>query len=358
MSQHIHNFSAGPCILPKSVLEEASRAVIEFGSSGLSLIEMSHRSSHFEAVMAEARQLVKELMKLPDNYEVLFLQGGATLGFLTTPYNFLPTGAKAAYVNTGTWAKGAIKEAKLLGDIEVVASSEAENHTYIPEIPELDKSLAYLHITSNNTIFGTQFKSFPKPGIPLICDMSSDILSKEVDASEFDLIYAGAQKNMGPAGTVVYIVNKDKLGKTGRKIPTYLDLAQHIDKDSMLNTPPVFSVYVCMLTLRWLKGIGGVPAIAKINRAKADLIYGEIDSNPLFSGHAIPAHRSDMNATFRLTDESLAPEFDKMLKEAGISGLKGHRSVGGYRASMYNALPLESAQVLVNVMKELANVKA
>jgi phosphoserine aminotransferase len=357
MSKQIHNFSAGPCILPKSVLEEASQAVIEFGTSGLSLIEMSHRSSHFEAVMAEARDLVKDLMKLTDNYEVLFLQGGATLGFLTAPYNFLPVGAKAAYVNTGTWAKGAIKEAKLLGEVEVVASSEAENHTYIPEIPALDNSYSYLHITSNNTIFGTQYKSFPKPGIPMICDMSSDIMSKEVDASEFDLIYAGAQKNMGPAGTVVYIVDKDKLGKTGRKIPTYLDLAQHIDKDSMLNTPPVFSVYVCMLTLRWLRGIGGVPAIAKINRAKADLMYSEIDSNPLFTGHALPAFRSDMNATFRLTDESLAPVFEKMLDEAGISGLKGHRSVGGYRASMYNALPLESVQVLVNIMKDLARIK-
>lgn len=353
----IHNFSAGPCILPKSVLEQASRAVIELDNTGLSLIEMSHRSKPFEAIMAEARQLVKELMHLPENYEVLYLQGGATLGFLTAAYNYLPEGGKAAYVNSGTWAKGAIKEAKFLGEVEVVANSETSNHNHIPALRPGVYDHAYLHITSNNTIFGTQYKTFPEPGIPMLCDMSSDILSREVDASKFDMIYAGAQKNMGPAGTVVYIFNKEKLGKTGRKIPTYLDLAQHLDKDSMLNTPPVFAVYVCMLTLRWLRDLGGVKAIEKINNDKAALIYGEIDNNPLFEGHALTEFRSTMNATFRLNDESLEPIFDAMLKEAGISGLKGHRSVGGYRASMYNALPLSSVQALVDVMKELANSK-
>ncbi len=353
----IHNFSAGPCILPKTVLEQASRSVIELDNTGLSLIEMSHRSKPFEAIMAEARQLVKDLMHLPENYEVLYLQGGATLGFLAAPYNFLPEGGKAAYVNSGTWAKGAIKEAKLLGEVEVVANSETSNHNHIPDIRAGVYDHAYLHVTSNNTIFGTQYKTFPKPGIPVICDMSSDILSKEVDASQFDLIYAGAQKNMGPAGTVVYIVNKDKLGKTGRKIPTYLDLAQQIDKESMLNTPPVFAVYVCMLTLRWLRDLGGVKAMEMINEAKANLLYNEIDGNPLFVGHAVPEFRSNMNATFRFKDESLEPIFDAMLKEAGISGIKGHRSVGGYRASMYNALPLESVQALVDVMKEISTSK-
>lgn len=347
----IHNFSAGPCILPPEVLKEASEAVEELNGIGLSLIEISHRSKDFVAVMDEARSLVKELLNLPDRYEVLFLQGGASLGFLTAAYNFLGDG-KAAYANTGTWSKKAIKEAKLLGQVEVVSSSEDSNYNYIPEVPHVDDSYDYLHFTSNNTIFGTQYKSFPKTESNLICDMSSDIFSKEFNAEDFTLIYAGAQKNMGPAGTVLYIVDKEKLGKTGRSIPSYLDLNVHIGKDSMFNTPPVFAVYTSMLMLRWLKNLGGVKAIEKINNEKADLIYSEIDRNALFECHAKAGSRSTMNATFRLKDDSLSEQFDPMWKDAGINGLKGHRSVGGYRASMYNALPLASVQVLVDVMKE------
>ncbi|MDG1781280.1 MAG: 3-phosphoserine/phosphohydroxythreonine transaminase [Flavobacteriales bacterium] len=353
-----HNFSAGPCILPQSVMEEASQAVVNFNDSGLSLIEMSHRSKDFVAVMEEARSLVKELMNLPSNYEVLFLQGGASLGFLTAAYNYLPQGGTASYADTGTWANKAIKEAKHLGNATVVASSKDANYTSIPTGIQAAPGSSYLHFTSNNTIFGTQYKEFPKVDCDLICDMSSDIFSREVNAADFSMIYAGAQKNMGPAGTVVYIFDKDKLGKAGNSIPSYLDLQVHLAKDSMFNTPPVFPVYVSMLNLRWLKANGGVAAIEKVNQAKADLIYSEIDSNPLFTGHAEVNSRSNMNATFRLTDESLAADFDKLWNEAGINGLKGHRSVGGYRASMYNALPLESVQVLTETMKELARVKA
>lgn len=354
MSQ-VHNFSAGPCILPQSVMQEAAQACIEFNGMGLSLLEISHRSKQFVAVMDEARQLVRELLNLPDRYEVLFLQGGATLGFLTAAQNFMPEGGKAAYIDTGTWASGAIKEAKLLGGVDVIASSKDSNYDRIPDFTVPNDS-AYLHFTSNNTIYGSQFKQFPSH-TNLLCDMSSDIFSKTFNPEAFTLIYAGAQKNMGPAGTVLYIVDKEKLGKTGRKLPTYLDLANHIDKDSMLNTPPVFPVYVSMLTLRWLKSIGGVPAIETINNAKANLMYTAIDELPLFEGHTQPGSRSHMNATFRLTDESLAAEFNAMWKAAGVSGIEGHRSVGGYRASMYNALPLESVKALTDVMYELARVK-
>ncbi len=353
----IHNFSAGPCILPPEVIQGSADAVTELNGIGLSLIEISHRSKDFVAVMDEARQLVKDLLNIPDRYEVLFLQGGASLGFLTSAYNFLSTEGKAAYVNTGTWAKSAVKEAGFVGKAEVIASSEADNYNAIPEIPHVGKEYDYLHITSNNTIFGTQYKSFPKPDCNLICDMSSDIFSKEINVEDFALIYAGAQKNMGPAGTVLYIVDTEKLGKSNRPIPSYLDLQVHIKKESMFNTPPVFPVYASMLMLRWLRDLGGVKEIAKVNRQKADLMYQEIDRNSLFQGHAIPAYRSDMNATFMLKDEQYAADFDELWKAAGISGIKGHRSVGGYRSSMYNALPLESVQVLVEVMKELESKK-
>lgn len=353
----VHNFSAGPCILPESVLKQASEACIEFNGLGLSLLEISHRSKDFVAVMDEARQLVRELLHLPERYEVLFLQGGASLGFLTAAYNFMPQNGSAAYFDTGTWAANAIKEAKHLGKVDVVASSAESGYNHIPSASTIPASAGYTHFTSNNTIFGTQFKHFPKAE-NLLCDMSSDIFSRRINAEDFTLIYAGAQKNMGPAGTVLYIVDTEKLGKTGREIPAYLDLRTHIKKDSMFNTPPVFPVYVSMLTLRWLKNLGGVEAMEKINRAKADLMYRTIDENPLFKGHAEKDSRSDMNATFVLTDESLAAEFDAMWKSAGISGIKGHRSVGGYRASMYNALPLESVQTLCEVMNELARVKA
>lgn len=352
-----HNYSAGPCILPQEVFQQASDAVLNFNGLDLSLLEISHRSKDFVEVMDEARALVRELLELPENYDVLFLQGGASLGFLTTAYNYLPKNGKAAYVETGTWSTKAVKEAKHVGEVDVVASSKEENHTYIPTGFDVPGDAAYLHVTSNNTIFGTQFQSFPKTE-NLICDMSSDIFSRKVNVADFSMIYAGAQKNMGPAGTVVYIFDKERLGKSENSIPSYLDLEVHLKKDSMFNTPPVFAVYVSMLTLRWLKGIGGVEAIEKINNAKAEMIYKAIDENPLFTGHARIDSRSAMNATFRLTDDSLAEEFDKMWKEAGINGLKGHRSVGGYRASMYNALPLESVKVLTEVMDEFARVKA
>lgn len=348
-----HNFGAGPCILPKQVFQKSAEAVLNFNNSGLSILEISHRSKPFVAVMEKAQALVREILNVPENYEILFLQGGASLGFLKVPYNFLTQNGKSAYVNTGTWATNAIKQAKQFGDVDVLASSEDKNFSYIPKGYSIPSDADYLHLTSNNTIFGTQYKSFPKSNIPVICDMSSDIFSKPVNVADFAMIYAGAQKNLGPAGATLYIVNKDLLGKTGRKIPAMLDLQVHIAKESMYNTPPVFSIYTSMLTLEWLKEIGGVEEMEKRNDAKANLLYQEIDRNPLFEGVAAKEDRSNMNATFVLKNEAYQETFDKLWKEAGIEGLKGHRSVGGYRASMYNALPIESVQVLVNVMQQL-----
>ncbi len=349
-----HNFSAGPCILPQSVLKQASEAILNFNNLDLSLIEISHRSKDFVDVMEKARSLVLELLNLENKgYSALFLQGGASLEFLMVPYNLLKIGGKADYLDTGTWSTKAIKEVKKLGDVNVVASSKDKDFTYIPKDYTINKDSDYFHCTSNNTIRGTQMQSFPKTDIPLVCDMSSDIFSRELDFSQFDLIYAGAQKNMGSAGTTLVVVKNELLGKTGRDIPSMLDYQIHIGKDSMFNTPPVFTVYVSMLTLQWLKDLGGIKAIEKINNAKAELLYNEIDSNPNFEGTAVKEDRSKMNVTFRLTDESKQEKFDKMWQDAGINGLKGHRSVGGYRASMYNALPLESVQVLVDVMKKI-----
>lgn len=348
----VHNFSAGPCILPQEVLKQASEAIINFNDLNLSLIEISHRSKNFVEVMDKARALVKELLNVPDTYEVLFLQGGASLGFLKTAYNFMKEGGSAAYVNTGAWSSKSIKEAQRLGDVTEVASSKDKNFNYIPSNFQIPGGASYLHITTNNTIFGTQFKKTPISRIPIIADMSSDIFSKKINVTDYDMIYAGAQKNMGPAGTTLYIVKKAALGKSGRDIPTMLDLETHIKKDSMFNTPPVFAIYVSMLTLQWLKDNGGVAWIEEINQQKADLLYNEIDQNPLFEGTANKNDRSNMNATFVLTNESLKDEFDTMWQTANINGLKGHRDVGGYRASMYNALPLTSVKVLVDVMKE------
>ena len=350
-----HNFSAGPCILPKEVIQKASEALLNFNELNLSLVEISHRSKEFVAVMSKAQSLVRELLNLPKNYSVLFLQGGASTQFLMTAMNLLKTNGKAAYINTGTWSKKAIKEAKMFGDINVISSSEDKNFSYIPKDFSCPKDIEYLHFTSNNTIFGTQFHEFPK--VPedtlLVCDMSSDIFSRNIDASKFDLIYAGAQKNMGPAGTTLVIIKNEILNKTGRKIPTMLDYTSHIEKESMFNTPPVFAIYVSMLTLEWLKNNGGIEWIEKINNKKAKLLYEEIDRNPLFKGIAAVEDRSTMNVTFVLTDQNKQEEFDKLWNEAGINGLKGHRSVGGYRASIYNALPIESVQVLVNTMQKL-----
>jgi len=349
----MHNYSAGPCILPQEVLKKAGEAIINFNGLNLSLLEISHRSKDYVEVMNKARSLVKEVLNVPDGYQIVYLGGGASLGFLISAMNFLKVGGKGAYINTGTWASKAIKEAQLIGDVEVIANSKEDNFNYIPKSYHVPEDADYLHYTSNNTIFGTQFKSIPETDKMLICDMSSDIFSKPIDVSKFDLIYAGAQKNLGPAGSTLYIVKEESLGLTGRDIPSMLNLQTHIAKDSMFNTPPVFPIYVNMLTLEWLKNLGGVEKMSQLNRAKADLLYSEIDRNPLFKGFANIEDRSDMNVTFNLSDNSNKERFDQLWKNANINGLKGHRSVGGYRASIYNALPIESVQVLVDVMKQL-----
>jgi phosphoserine aminotransferase len=347
-----HNFSAGPCILPEEVLKKASEAVINFNNDNLSLLEISHRSKPFVAVMDKAMSLVLELLNLENKgYKVLFLQGGASTQFLMTAYNLL--NKKAAYLNTGTWANKAIKEAKLFGELVEVASSKDDNFTYIPKDYQIPTDADYFHCTSNNTIFGTQMKEFPEFDGVNVCDMSSDIFSRQLDFSKFDLIYAGAQKNMGPAGTTLIVIKEEILGNVERVIPSMLNYKTHLSKDSMFNTPAVFPIYVSMLTLEWLKDLGGIPFIEKANNKKAELIYNEIDRNPLFKGFTVKEDRSTMNATFTLSDESLKETFDNMCKEAGINGNNGHRSVGGYRASMYNALPLYSVQALVDVMQEL-----
>lgn len=347
-----HNFSAGPCILPQEVMKKASEAVVELNESGLSLIEISHRSPAFVEIMGTARSLAIELLGLKGKgYTALFLQGGASTQFLAVAYNLLEK--RAGYLNTGTWSLKAIKEARLFGDVMEVASSQEKNFNYIPKNYSVPEGLDYFHLTSNNTIYGTQIKDFPKTNCPLICDMSSDIFSRQLDFSQFDLIYAGAQKNMGPAGTTLVVIKNEILGKVSQKIPSILDYNVHISKDSMFNTPPVFPVYVCMLTMQWLKDLGGISAIEKINEKKANLIYSEIELNPVFSGYAAKEDRSNMNATFNITDDTLKEIFDKNCEDAGINGIKGHRSVGGYRASMYNALSLESVGTLVDIMSEI-----
>lgn len=346
-----HNFSAGPCVLPQEVMEKSAQAVLDF-DNGLSLIEISHRSKAFVDIMENARALVLELLGLEGmGYKVLFLQGGASTQFLAVALNLLEK--RAAYLNTGTWSDKAIKEAGIFDDITEVASSKDANYNYIPKGYDIPSDHDYFHCTSNNTIFGTQIKDFPDCDIPLVCDMSSDIFSRTLDFSKFGLIYAGAQKNMGPAGTTLVVVREDILGKVSRKIPSMMDYKVHISKGSMFNTPPVFPVYASMLNLEWLKNLGGIAAIEKENEKKAQLIYSEIDLNPLFNGFAAKADRSTMNATFTLANENLKDTFDAMWQDAGINGLNGHRSVGGYRASMYNALTLESVQVLVEIMSEL-----
>lgn len=352
-----HNFGAGPCILPQDVFQQSAAAVLDF--NGLSILEVSHRHKDFVAVMDEAMDLVKKALNVPAGYSVVFLQGGATLGFTIAALNMMRDTKKAGYINTGTWASGAIKEAKKVGvDVNVFASSEDKKFTYIPKDYVVPTDVDYIHFTSNNTIYGTQFKEFPKTGLPLVCDMSSDIFSKEINVADFDLIYAGAQKNLGPAGATLYIVKDEILGKsTSPFLPTYLDLKPQVEKESMYNTPPVFSIYVAMLNLRNLLENGGVAAMEQRNNAKAELLYNEIDNNPLFKGTVEVEDRSNMNVTFFLNDDSMGAEFDAMWKGADIVGLPGHRSVGGYRASMYNALPLESVQVLVDVMKEFTRTK-
>lgn len=351
-----HNFSAGPSILPQEVMQQAAQGILDFNGSGLSVMEISHRSKDFIEVMDQACALALELLGLDSNqYSALFLQGGASTQFVMAPYNFMRQ--KAAYLNTGTWASKAIKEAKIFGQVDEVASSKDQNFSYIPKDYIIAEDNDYFHCTSNNTIFGTQIKDVPQTSVPVFCDMSSDIFSRVMDFSKFDLIYAGAQKNMGPAGTTLVVVKNELLSEAPRPIPSMLDYRVHQEKGSMFNTPPVVAVYVSLLTLKWLQDKGGVAAIEQLNREKAGQLYAEIDRNPLFKGFAHEADRSIMNATFNLTDESQKSTFDALCKEAGISGINGHRSVGGYRASIYNAMPLESVQTLIEVMKEFERLQ-
>jgi phosphoserine aminotransferase len=352
----VHNFNAGPAILPESVLKQAAQAAIEFNGIGMSILEISHRSKDFQAVMDEAVALTKEIAGLGDEYKVLFLGGGASTQFGMIPMNLLETNETAGYSNTGTWAKKAQKEAKLFGNVAELATSEPDNYTFIPKGYDIPDTLKYFHITSNNTIYGTQYHGYPVSHVPYIIDMSSDMFSRQLDYNQFDLIYAGAQKNIGPAGVTMVIVKESLLGKVNRQIPTMMDYRTHIKEGSMFNTPPVFPIYVTMLTLRWIKE-RGLAKIEADNKAKADLLYGAIDSNPLFKGTVAKEDRSWMNVNFIMEDRSLEPEFLQFAKENKCIGLAGHRSVGGMRASIYNALGIESVQFLVNLMDEFAKRK-
>jgi phosphoserine aminotransferase len=354
----IHNFNAGPSILPKTVFEQASEAVLNYKNSGLSILEIGHRTPTFQAVMDEAKALLKELMKLDDDHEVLFLHGGASTQFMQVPMNLLGDKETAAYSDTGVWGAKAIKEATLFGNVEIVCSSKESNYTFIPKDFAVPNDAKYFHITTNNTIYGTQWQKIPHTSNSLVADMSSDILSRVLDFNKFDLIYAGAQKNIGAAGVNIVVVNKNCLGKVKRKIPTILDYRNHIKEGSMLNTPPVFAIYVCMLTLRWLKEQGGVDAIEKINNEKASILYNEIDANPLFKGTVAVEDRSKMNVCFVMDNVEIEERFLQYVKENDIYGIKGHRSVGGFRASLYNALPLESVNYLVELMKNFAQKNA
>jgi len=349
-----HNFGAGPGILPHEVLKQAAEGVLNLNGIGLSILEISHRSTEFEAILNEAVSLVKELFNVPAGYSVLFLQGGASTQFAMVPYNLLPSTGKAAYLDSGVWASKAIKEAKYFGESVVVATGKENNYKSIPTGYEIPADAAYFHITSNNTIYGTQLQQFPKSPVPMICDMSSDIFSRVVNVADFGLIYAGAQKNMGPAGTTLVIVKDEILGKVDRKIPAMLNYQTQIEGGSMYNTPPCFAIYVSMLTLRWLKAKGGVAAIEKENNAKAAALYTEIDRNPLFKGVCVSEDRSKMNVCFLTENPEHEKPFLKLCDERGIVGVKGHRSAGGFRASIYNALPITSVYALIDVMQEFA----
>ena len=353
----VHVFNAGPCILPQQAIDNAIAALKAFKGTGISVLSVSHRFKEWEAVMEECRSLWKELLHIPDDYEVLFLGGGASLQFLYVAMNFLEH--KAAYLETGVWAKKALKEAKGLGEAYAIASSADKNYTYIPKDYKIPEDIDYFHITTNNTIYGTEIKEDIDCPVPLIADMSSDIMSRPIDVSKYTLIYGGAQKNVGPAGTIFAIVRKDALGKVSRYIPTMLDYRTHIEKESMFNTPPVFSIFVMNETLKWLKGIGGVEAIQKINQEKADILYNEIDRNSMFVGTTAKKDRSLMNVCFVMAPghEDLQDEFMAFAKEHGIVGIKGHRSVGGFRASIYNACEKEDVEALVACMQEFESLK-
>ncbi len=351
---NVHNFSAGPAILPKSAIEESISGLRNFKDTNLSVLEVSHRSDVWAETMEASEKLVRKLLNVPDKYAVLFLQGGANMQFGMVPYNLLPSNGEAVYLNTGNWADKAIKDAKTFGHVNVVASSEDKEFSYIPKEMdyELPEKAAYMHITPNNTIYGTQMKAFPKPNYPLVADMSSELFSRPIDVSQFDLIYGGAQKNMGPAGLTVVIINPDILGNVDREIPGYFDYRNHIKKQSLYNTPPVYAIYMSYLTLRWVEEQGGVKAMKDRNDEKARLMYEEIDRNSLFHGTAAKEDRSPINATFRSKDEEFERKFLKEAGENNFVGLKGHRSVGGFRASMYNALPRDSVQALVSLMQD------
>ena len=353
----VHVFNAGPCILPQVAIDNAIEALKDFKGTGVSVLSISHRTKEWEATMDECRALWKELLHIPDTHEVVFLGGGASLQFLYVAMNFLEK--KAAYLDTGVWAHKALKEAQGIGEAYAIACSKDRNYSYIPKGFEIPADLDYLHITTNNTIYGTEIKTDIDCPCPLIADMSSDIMSRPVDVSKYDLIYGGAQKNVGPAGVIFAIIRKDALGRVSRYIPTMLDYRTHIDKESMFNTPPVFSIFMMNETLKWLKSIGGVEAIHAINRKKAELLYGEIDRNSLFVGTAAPEDRSLMNVCFVMAPgkEELQDEFMAFAKERKMVGIKGHRSVGGFRASLYNACPIEDVQALVDCMKEFEELK-
>lgn len=353
----VHNFNSGPSILPKEVFEQASQAVLNFNGTGLSILEIGHRTPLFQAVLDEAISTAKELMQLDAEHEVLFLHGGASTQFFQIPMNLLNEQETAAYMDCGIWGSKAIKEARIFGNVAVVASSKDKNYTYIPRQFEIPSNAKYLHYTTNNTVEGTQMHFVPETDVPLVADMSSDILSRVIDFNRFSLIYAGAQKNIGATGVNMVVVKKDILGKVNRKLPTMMDYRQHIEQGSVLNTPPVFAIYVCMLTLRWLKKSGGVAAIEKINDAKAALLYDTLDSLPGFRPTVVKEDRSKMNVTFFIDNPELEKEFLALCKDNGMVGIKGYRTVGGFRASLYNALPMDSVRVLTDLMKDFANKK-
>jgi phosphoserine aminotransferase len=354
-SGRIHNFSAGPAVLPEPVLLEAREDLFNFKGAGMSVLEMSHRSKAFDGIIKQAEADIRELLGVPEGYKVLFLQGGASLQFSMVPMNLLPAGGSADYVVTGSWSKSAVKEAKKVGGVNIAATTEADNFSRVPSQDELtlDPNAAYLHYTSNETIHGVEFRTAPDAGgVPLVCDSSSNFMSKPIDVAGYGLIYAGAQKNIGPAGLTVVIVRDDLLPRRPENLATMLDYSVHASKESLYNTPPAFAIYVCGLVMKWLKGLGGLDAIQRINEEKAGLLYDQIDSSEFWRGHARPTDRSMMNVTFRLPSEELEKQFVDESKAEGFDGLKGHRSVGGLRASIYNAFPVDGVRALVAFMKE------
>jgi phosphoserine aminotransferase len=354
----VHNFNSGPSILPKEVFEQASQSILNFNDTGLSILEIGHRTPLFQAVVDEAMATARELMKLDADHEILFLHGGASTQFFQVPMNLLDEKGTAAYLDCGIWGTKAIKEAKLFGNVEVVASSKDKSYTYIPKGYNIPADASYFHCTSNNTVEGTQMHAVPDTTVPLVADMSSDILSRVIDFNRYDLIYAGAQKNIGAAGVNLVILKKDLLGKVSRKLPSMMDYRLHIEAGSLLNTPPVFAVYVCMLTLRWLKQQGGIPAVEKINDRKAALLYDTLDSLPIFRPTVAKEDRSKMNVVWVMDNPELEKEFLSICKENGMVGIKGYRTVGGFRASLYNALPMSSVEALTDLLRDFANKKA